>query len=68
MRHECTWGSPQTCGSATLSQVLGRLNVGFQPRGTDGSRLQRRSAIRQFCGKLKMKTVLQLGLSQAAFQ
>jgi hypothetical protein len=36
----------QTCGSAAPSPVWGGLNVGFQPRGMGGSRLQRKSAIR----------------------
>jgi hypothetical protein len=36
----------QTCGSAAPSPVWSGLNVGFQPRGMCGSRLQRRSAIR----------------------
>ena len=45
-------GSKQTCGSAALSPVWGGLNVGFQPRVMDGSRLQRRSAIRPLCRNL----------------
>ena len=36
----------QTCGSAALSPVWGGLNVGFQPRVMDGSRLQRMAPIR----------------------
>jgi hypothetical protein len=39
----------QTCGSAAPSPVWSGLNVGFQPRGMCGSRLQRRSAIRPLC-------------------
>ena len=39
-------GSKQTCGSAATSPVCGGLNVGFQPRGINGSRLQRMTASR----------------------
>jgi hypothetical protein len=42
-------GSKPNCGSAAPSPVWDGLKVGFQPRGMDGSRLQRMSALRPLC-------------------
>ena len=41
-----TSGSKQICGSAAPSPVWDGLNVGFQPPGMNGSRLQRNSGFR----------------------